>query len=106
MPTLPFEASSDHPALHSSPTRRSSDLNGAKIFVRINAGEPALDDAAAACRAGAFGLFVPKVRAPADLERIDAHLTRIEDRKSTRLNSSHMSISYAVFCLKKKNRSY
>src|SRR5450631_3336854 len=28
-----------------------------------------------------------------------------EDRKSTRLNSSHMSISYAVFCLKKKNRN-
>src|SRR5438477_3398847 len=27
------------------------------------------------------------------------------DRKSTRLNSSHMSISYAVFCLKKKNDS-
>src|SRR5690242_20865933 len=27
------------------------------------------------------------------------------DRKSTRLNSSHMSISYAVFCLKKKNRA-
>src|SRR4051812_49807191 len=27
-----------------------------------------------------------------------------EDRKSTRLNSSHMSISYAVFCLKKKNQ--
>src|SRR5690242_21555842 len=26
----------------------------------------------------------------------------MEDRKSTRLNSSHMSISYAVFCLKKK----
>src|SRR5690242_21582162 len=28
------------------------------------------------------------------------------DRKSTRLNSSHMSISYAVFCLKKKNQQY
>src|SRR4051794_41742868 len=28
-----------------------------------------------------------------------------EDRKSTRLNSSHPSISYAVFCLKKKQRS-
>src|SRR5689334_24013851 len=28
-----------------------------------------------------------------------------EDRKSTRLNSSHSSISYAVFCLKKKTRS-
>src|SRR5437868_991394 len=28
----------------------------------------------------------------------------LQDRKSTRLNSSHVSISYAVFCLKKKNR--
>src|SRR2546430_11780023 len=27
----------------------------------------------------------------------------LEDRKSTRLNSSHSQISYAVFCLKKKN---
>src|SRR5690625_6202163 len=27
-----------------------------------------------------------------------------EDRKSTRLNSSHVAISYAVFCLKKKNK--
>src|SRR5690349_24006056 len=30
--------------------------------------------------------------------------SRIIDRKSTRLNSSHVEISYAVFCLKKKNR--
>src|SRR3712207_7244786 len=30
-------------------------------------------------------------------------LLRREDRKSTRLNSSHANISYAVFCLKKKN---
>src|SRR5262245_62799258 len=29
-------------------------------------------------------------------------LATIEDRKSTRLNSSHLGISYAVFCLKKK----
>src|SRR5258707_15629657 len=28
----------------------------------------------------------------------------VRDRKSTRLNSSHANISYAVFCLKKKNR--
>src|SRR5438067_3459363 len=28
------------------------------------------------------------------------------DRKSTRLNSSHVSISYAVFCLKKKNKEH
>src|SRR5690242_21139636 len=31
-------------------------------------------------------------------------ITHEEDRKSTRLNSSHMSISYAVFCLKKKKK--
>src|SRR5699024_11361101 len=30
--------------------------------------------------------------------------TDLEDRKSTRLNSSHVSISYAVFCLKKKKK--
>src|SRR5690242_21964835 len=29
-----------------------------------------------------------------------------QDRKSTRLNSSHMSISYAVFCLKKKKKTH
>src|SRR5260364_235571 len=43
-------------------------------------------------------------------ERIDQHARRARhravnpDRKSTRLNSSHQIISYAVFCLKKKNR--
>src|SRR2546430_6478804 len=31
---------------------------------------------------------------------------RIEDRKSTRLNSSHSQISYAVFCLKKKKTTH
>src|SRR5207249_9428909 len=31
-------------------------------------------------------------------------LSAIRDRKSTRLNSSHVSISYAVFCLKKKKK--
>src|SRR2546426_4402019 len=30
--------------------------------------------------------------------------SEVEDRKSTRLNSSHLVISYAVFCLKKKNK--
>src|SRR2546427_4634362 len=35
----------------------------------------------------------------------DADLAPCTDRKSTRLNSSHSQISYAVFCLKKKNRS-
>src|SRR3712207_7493714 len=31
---------------------------------------------------------------------------RVQDRKSTRLNSSHANISYAVFCLKKKNTQH
>src|SRR4051812_20972832 len=34
-----------------------------------------------------------------------AKLAKLLDRKSTRLNSSHMSISYAVFCLKKKKKN-
>src|SRR5690625_5531697 len=32
--------------------------------------------------------------------RTGVHLALVEDRKSTRLNSSHVAISYAVFCLK------
>src|SRR2546426_7672736 len=38
---------------------------------------------------------------------LDAHfaLTSQRDRKSTRLNSSHLVISYAVFCLKKKKKT-
>src|SRR5256885_10043013 len=35
----------------------------------------------------------------------DDELTSIQDRKSTRLNSSHLVISYAVFCLKKKTNT-
>src|SRR3712207_7542466 len=34
----------------------------------------------------------------------EGDVRRLEDRKSTRLNSSHANISYAVFCLKKKNK--
>src|SRR5438067_3801146 len=37
------------------------------------------------------------------LERLARAQARLRDRKSTRLNSSHVSISYAVFCLKKKS---
>src|SRR5256885_5367140 len=35
-------------------------------------------------------------------QRRNSHLLASRDRKSTRLNSSHLVISYAVFCLKKK----
>src|SRR5690349_23584965 len=44
----------------------------------------------------------PHDRAAAGRRRVP-HLPR-EDRKSTRLNSSHVEISYAVFCLKKKKK--
>src|SRR5258707_9498689 len=37
---------------------------------------------------------------------LDAHRWPAGDRKSTRLNSSHANISYAVFCLKKKNNRW
>src|SRR5438477_4486721 len=46
------------------------------------------------------GRAVPEERVRARLAA--ASRARTRDRKSTRLNSSHMSISYAVFCLKKK----
>src|SRR5690625_6590681 len=39
-------------------------------------------------------------------ERVESWNAGEQDRKSTRLNSSHVAISYAVFCLKKKNRRY
>src|SRR5256885_6905331 len=40
------------------------------------------------------------------LGRRPDHVVLREDRKSTRLNSSHLVISYAVFCLKKKKKQY
>src|SRR5256885_6025928 len=43
---------------------------------------------------------------PALIHLLRAPMTSIaSDRKSTRLNSSHLVISYAVFCLKKKNKT-
>src|SRR3712207_7355267 len=44
-----------------------------------------------------------------EMEQIRAKLEEVEkerDRKSTRLNSSHANISYAVFCLKKKKNKH
>src|SRR5256885_6502317 len=55
------------------------------------------------------GLGLPRgryVRVPLFLVRIAAHAGKLaRDRKSTRLNSSHLVISYAVFCLKKKKNT-
>src|SRR5947208_16748875 len=47
---------------------------------------------------------VPKSRINIDDFRIDYEAFSDTDRKSTRLNSSHQIISYAVFCLKKKKK--
>src|SRR5256885_9940112 len=46
---------------------------------------------------------VENVHLDSSAERV--FVRKIIDRKSTRLNSSHLVISYAVFCLKKKNRT-
>src|SRR2546422_7365049 len=76
------------------PTRRSSDLD-----LLSDAERAASRGMANTYKALAF-LYVVQARAqlgaPVDVDR---------DRKSTRLNSSHGYISYAVFCLKKKKRT-
>src|SRR3989454_6186424 len=52
------------------------------------------------------GMDIAEHRLPQD-GRLSVNIgsRRLEDRKSTRLNSSHLVISYAVFCLKKKKKS-
>src|SRR5690554_7490374 len=52
-------------------------------------------------QAGRVGLVLA-IDDPVGAGRLDGRLTLDGDRKSTRLNSSHVRISYAVFCLKKK----
>src|SRR5215211_3722231 len=47
----------------------------------------------------------PREPSPCTLSGTESPAADREDRKSTRLNSSHTVISYAVFCLKKKTRS-
>src|SRR5690625_6024366 len=76
-------------ALLSFPTRRSSDLH-------FTAGD-LVTNAYTRFSARLTGHYVASVGIPKDYRR---------DRKSTRLNSSHVAISYAVFCLKKKNMHY
>src|SRR5258707_5398391 len=55
-------------------------------------------------RVGRHGTDLPldRFRVLAERDRIVVGLGHLLDRKSTRLNSSHANISYAVFCLKKK----
>src|SRR5699024_12801402 len=60
-----------------------------------------VDGAGFAHGAGVFGVVVDHHRRADGAVVVDP-LHVHQDRKSTRLNSSHVSISYAVFCLKKK----
>src|SRR5699024_11861349 len=91
------------PSLHSFPTRRSSDL-GPPPDGRGPPGGPCPRWCPRAAR--------PRHRSPPDGPRRSRGSSPsaprgspAADRKSTRLNSSHVSISYAVFCLKKKKTS-
>src|SRR5207245_6973489 len=93
-------------ALASFPTRRSSDLHDEIAEPGVGAHElGADDDEEREAEAHAERHDDPRQRggddhAPDQLATARAQAGR--DRKSTRLNSSHGSISYAVFCLKKK----
>src|SRR5205807_4811148 len=81
--------------LHSFPTRRSSDLSALPRSPGV------LVAARATLSSDDRGLEGMKVLLNA--EGTGGRL--IQDRKSTRLNSSHLVISYAVFCLKKKKKN-
>src|SRR5438128_4740234 len=80
---------------------RSGVLSGAGFSVP----EPGPDHQGAWVLALDVEHYLPLERFAADVERLLAYVRSASrrDRKSTRLNSSHGSISYAVFCLKKKN---
>src|SRR5207244_13581705 len=82
------ESSALHRSLHSFPTRRSSDLVTDLFLKRLVL---------------LFPFNCLQVRAWAAAKgSLAAQARTWRDRKSTRLNSSHQIISYAVFCLKKK----
>src|SRR5690606_41310397 len=95
--------------LHSFPTRRSSDLFEDGILDRRplqlevlgpnGAFEPVYDDIVEMEPDGRFRMTMLEPTSSALRMTVCSGL----DRKSTRLNSSHVKISYAVFCLKKKN---
>src|SRR5690606_41383050 len=101
--TLFTQLSGSHLHLHSFPTRRSSDLNGAAALFPTRVVKPAPGNQQTTIRdcKNINEIFLGLVAVLEDARHGHIHAFR-EDRKSTRLNSSHVKISYAVFCLKKK----
>src|SRR5204863_9979189 len=91
-----FHCSSHHRDLHSFPTRRSSDLTYKRGPIEMARGEGVYLIDTEGNRYLDFVSGIAEVEVPVSLGI---------DRKSTRLNSSHVEISYAVFCLKKKKNS-
>src|SRR5690625_6699481 len=87
-----YSSFSDFRDLHSFPTRRSSDL-----LLQQPAGGPTDGLGEPVERGGHHR----RGRLTGDIANV-----RDQDRKSTRLNSSHVAISYAVFCLKKKKLDF
>src|SRR5699024_12352228 len=102
---LPLNLSAPLRYLHPFPTRRSSDLLAAvadENGVRLRpAGQEIVGAAGAAVLGQGFHFPAAGVADGLGAGIVRPHQPE-QDRKSTRLNSSHVSISYAVFCLKKK----
>src|SRR5690606_41902339 len=101
-----FYSSGDRLDLHSFPTRRSSDLwrggsSRERPDLRLHCGH--YHYGASECRRSTTAAFGHCLESRVG-EGAQAGLGA-QDRKSTRLNSSHVKISYAVFCLKKKNKT-
>src|SRR5947207_5612399 len=96
-----FHTSRHHQDLHSFPTRRSSDLKileedckklNKRFFIFHTEHRPYIILKWAQTADGKIAIS----------NSAKGKETIVQDRKSTRLNSSHTVISYAVFCLKKK----
>src|SRR5690242_20892290 len=80
---------------------RSGECAGFRVVGARQTGEAGAAEDAEDGQADADGL---RTEAPSFGGHACGVLREVPNRKSTRLNSSHMSISYAVFCLKKKNK--
>src|SRR5690554_7768700 len=97
-----FEWYGDHRDLHSFPTRRSSDLF---VVARFKGGKGLQNSyGRAQLQVASVQQFLIGIEGHGPFQHIDVGGPQ-GDRKSTRLNSSHVRISYAVFCLKKKKKT-